>query len=142
MYCFPCSPPVYLGFFLIQFCYLSKKKYIYIYRVLNVLEENELINKIECFEQYARWPLLFLSPSLFSLFSLLSFEGYCSRLLFTQPLNSPSFSLMLLLSYPKSTTTKSRQIPNLSSINLVSEQKSYHKFFVKIFFSQLLDRIH
>ena len=41
---------------------------LYIYRVLNVLkEQNELINKIECFEQQACWPLLFLSLSLFQI---------------------------------------------------------------------------
>ena len=50
----------------------SKSLYIYCAQCIQ-RKHNELINKIECFEQEAHWPLLFLSLSLFSLFSLLSF---------------------------------------------------------------------
>ena len=86
----------------------STSKSLYIYRVLNVFKkQKELINKIKCFEQQARW-LLFLSLSLFFIFSSF-FLGLLFTKLFTQPLNSLNFPLILLLSYPKPTTTKRRQ---------------------------------
>ena len=63
----------------------------------------------------------------FLFLSFLYFLFFLSRvtvqILFTQPLNSPNFSLILLLSNPKPTITKCRQIPNSSYIKKKHKSK-------------------
>ena len=92
----------------------SKSLYIYCAQCIQG-KQNELIKKLSVLSN----SMLAFVVSLFFIFSSFSL-GLLFTLLFTQNLTSPSFSLMLLLSYPKSTTTKSKQIPNLSCITLTT----------------------
>ena len=98
----------------------STSKSLYIYIWCSMYSKNRMSWLIKL-SVLSKGTLAFVvSFSLSFLYLLFFLSRVTVHVLFTQPLNSPSFSLMLLLSYPKSTTTKSRQIPNLSCITLTT----------------------
>ena len=119
----------------------STSKSLYIYRVLNVLkEQNELINKIECFEQQACWScifFLFLSCLYFLFFSFsfslfFIFSSFFLGLPFTGTVHTTPKQLQLLsnsssfltLNPPQLNVDKSLTCPTLDRAIVIYKRRA------------------